>query len=67
MIDRPVRRRHPMPSTTTPTRYAAVWPMPSAATRAAPCVTRLPTIITATPSSAEPIATIAGVRLSPSA
>ena len=41
--------------------------MPSIATSAAPLAMRLPTTMVTTPTNAEPIATIAGVRLSPSA
>ena len=63
----PTRRCTSTPSTSAPTQKAAVCPMPNAATRAAPWVRDAPTTMTATPTTAQMTATIAGVRLSPSA
>src|SRR5581483_4362786 len=64
---RPVRRLSMTASVTAAIAYAAVWPKPRAATRAAPCVNGTRTAITTTPITALAIPTSAGVRLSPSA
>ena len=63
-----MRRRSTNPSTSVPTRYAALCPRPSAATLAV-SLSKVspPTTITAAPTSALAPAMIAGVRLSPSA